>query len=314
MITQNWRMLWTEWAMNEGVFVESMMRIIEAGQVLAAKFRKLHGVGLDARVEMPHHEFFRIHDAGDFYDEAYLDAWLEICRKMPHVHFWAPTRVWADPEMAAVLERRVARNKIPRNLVIRPSGLFFDGSCPIIKGLAGGSTSSKITVESVGDRIRVDIEAAPRDAWGCPAYLPDVIGGGAFPAIKPKPEEGAEVQENPAVAQTFAMYPPVDEASVASADGVFYDALMDPKTGRYIIETGKGRIKHGFGRPMRATKTNQNKHKGSVVVKAQKYQAAGACPVARDPHRDAECRVCWGVSKGQRDQSQAKQPIVYAKH
>lgn len=38
---------------------------------------------------------FRIHEGGDFYDQAYLDNWFEICRLMPQVHFLAFTKAFA---------------------------------------------------------------------------------------------------------------------------------------------------------------------------------------------------------------------------
>lgn len=48
--------------------------------------------------------FFRIHDAGDFTATAalmdkYIDGWTEVVRRLPHVYFWAPTRVWAVKKM-----------------------------------------------------------------------------------------------------------------------------------------------------------------------------------------------------------------------
>ncbi len=48
--------------------------------------------------------FFRIHDAGDFTATAalmdkYIEGWTEVVRRLPHVYFWAPTRVWAVKKM-----------------------------------------------------------------------------------------------------------------------------------------------------------------------------------------------------------------------
>ncbi len=34
----------------------------------------------------------RIHASGDFYNQAYFDTWLEICRENPTVEFWAYTK------------------------------------------------------------------------------------------------------------------------------------------------------------------------------------------------------------------------------
>ena len=49
--------------------------------------------------------FFRIHDAGDFTATAalmdkYIEGWTEVVRRLPHVYFWAPTRVWAAKKMS----------------------------------------------------------------------------------------------------------------------------------------------------------------------------------------------------------------------
>jgi hypothetical protein len=38
------------------------------------------------------HEIVRIHDAGDFYNQAYLDAWYEIARQFPKKFFYAYTK------------------------------------------------------------------------------------------------------------------------------------------------------------------------------------------------------------------------------
>ncbi len=37
-------------------------------------------------------KYFRIHESGDFYNQAYLDKWTEIVRQSPHMKFFAFTR------------------------------------------------------------------------------------------------------------------------------------------------------------------------------------------------------------------------------
>lgn len=76
--------------------------------------------------QLPDPRYFRIHDAGDFFRDEYLRAWLRICRDMPDVRFWAPTRAWAKrgalhPETLAL---------VPPNLAIRPSTLHFRSPGP----------------------------------------------------------------------------------------------------------------------------------------------------------------------------------------
>jgi hypothetical protein len=38
--------------------------------------------------------FFRIHESGDFYSQAYLHAWFTICRAFPQIRFLAFTKSW----------------------------------------------------------------------------------------------------------------------------------------------------------------------------------------------------------------------------
>lgn len=55
----------------------------------------------------------RIHGSGDFYNQVYFDAWLEVCKKNPNILFWAFTksvRLWVN---------RI--NDIPSNLILQAS-------------------------------------------------------------------------------------------------------------------------------------------------------------------------------------------------
>ena len=45
----------------------------------------------------------RIHSSGDFFSPAYVALWLAICRRCPETHFWAYTRSWQNPSLAAGL-------------------------------------------------------------------------------------------------------------------------------------------------------------------------------------------------------------------
>lgn len=55
-------------------------------------------------------ERIRIHDSGDFYDEAYLDRWLSIIRARPQVEFYAYTK------MVSLFKRREA--DLPANFTV----------------------------------------------------------------------------------------------------------------------------------------------------------------------------------------------------
>lgn len=55
----------------------------------------------------------RIHAAGDFFNQAYFDMWLEVCREHPEVEFWAFTKsltYWVN-----------RLDQIPDNLVLTAS-------------------------------------------------------------------------------------------------------------------------------------------------------------------------------------------------
>lgn len=45
----------------------------------------------------------RIHVSGDFYSVAYTRKWIEICKKCPHVKFFAYTRSWRKKRLLPVL-------------------------------------------------------------------------------------------------------------------------------------------------------------------------------------------------------------------
>lgn len=58
--------------------------------------------------------FFRIHDSGDFslprFPDQYIQAWGHVIKSLPHVYFWAPTRLWAGRyETEARVSEAVAR-------------------------------------------------------------------------------------------------------------------------------------------------------------------------------------------------------------
>ena len=130
------RFAWTLEALRTGSFVPVLV-----GHILARRDR-----------------FIRLHDSGDFFAPAYVDAWADVVRALPHVSFWAPTHSWAergqlrndaDPLMVSL--RSLAALS---NITVRPSALFLGDEPPVIPGLAAGST---VTI----DRFRTT----------CPKYL-----------------------------------------------------------------------------------------------------------------------------------------------
>jgi len=48
-------------------------------------------------------DVFRLHVAGDFFDSAYVYAWIRLMVNNPHIQFFAYTRSWRMPEMVESL-------------------------------------------------------------------------------------------------------------------------------------------------------------------------------------------------------------------
>lgn len=138
-----------EEAVKGSVFVEEMTRALEFIQDPGIKevlLRKLVST-----------EYFRIHDAGDFFHPWYFLGWLEICRRMPSIQFWSPTRIWVYKNWQDLFKKV----KIPGNLALRPSGLVVSMLPPKIATLDAGTTSYP------------DGVAPPGAIKDCPAYKSD---------------------------------------------------------------------------------------------------------------------------------------------
>lgn len=95
-------------------------------------------------------EYFRIHDSGDFFNLQYAQCWVEICRRLPRIRFWAPTRVWQSPTPAGpfrIMDEDPIMNAVRElaalpNVTVRPSALDFGTPPPAVAGLAAGSTAA----------------------------------------------------------------------------------------------------------------------------------------------------------------------------
>lgn len=111
--------------------------------------------------------FFRIHDSGDLGAlpepamwKAYLQSWVLVAEALPHVLFWAPTRMW----MWKGLFKNVA---LPKNLAIRPSALHVDDEAPRVEGLVAGS--AVLTKEQIVRTVS-EWSGAAGQLWPCPVY------------------------------------------------------------------------------------------------------------------------------------------------
>jgi hypothetical protein len=319
IINQLVKMAWlVDYALPTGTFVDIMVQCIK--EVQAKNAERPVPKSIAARAEWAHPDFFRIHDSGDFFREDHFEAWLEICRRLPKIHFWAPTRIWCDAEMGKVLFRAIRNHDIPPNLAIRPSGLFFDGPQPQIKGLAGGSSATTFTYHDRDDGVEVTINHAGKAAWGCPAYMPSEMGGGSIPTLLDKATV-RDVVRNP-VPKPQTMRALVDDPT---QHGVFYEAVAnnqgryvtDPSTGRPMVLTAaRGWVFDSnmdvVGRRPKGQRVQDIPRANVKLV--QKFQASGCCSIAMDPYGAEECRICWGVTAQKRDPEIRRLPVVYAEH
>lgn len=119
----------------------------EVGDVLTRAV-ELHSSNTDirtARGEDP--RFFRIHDSGDLFSKKdehdngpgikALLAWYRVCKNLPKIRFWCPTRMW----VFVYFPDFVQQYPPPTNLALRPSALHFNDKAPMVSGFSAGSTS-----------------------------------------------------------------------------------------------------------------------------------------------------------------------------
>ncbi len=94
---------------------------------------------------------FRWHDSGDFQAVWHLRKIIAVCRRLPRVKFWLPTREYQTVEAY----RRLGAG-IPENLCIRYSAHLVDGPPPLRYGIPVSTVSSSP-------------DKAPAGAYRCPA-------------------------------------------------------------------------------------------------------------------------------------------------
>jgi hypothetical protein len=91
-------------------------------------------------------EYFRVHDSGDMFNVSYAQCWLEVCKSLPAVKFWIPTRAWQQPAgplpmFDPMLNALRALASLP-NATVRPSALNFGDYAPVVPGLHAGSAAA----------------------------------------------------------------------------------------------------------------------------------------------------------------------------
>jgi len=80
--------------------------------------------------------FFRWSEAGDIQGIWHLEKIVEVCRRLPHIKFWLPTREYAT------VSKWMETNTVPENLTIRLSALMFDAPGPVAIAKRLGLTTS----------------------------------------------------------------------------------------------------------------------------------------------------------------------------
>ena len=118
--------------------------------------------------------YFRIHDSGDFFSNAYVEAWITIARALPLVRFWAPTHSWAiqgrrrrDGDALLEALRRLAA--LP-NVTVRPSARLVGDRPPVIPGLnAGSAVTTDPSAANCPKSLRTPSNCGPcRRCWDEP--------------------------------------------------------------------------------------------------------------------------------------------------
>lgn len=166
-----------------GEFVSNMIQFIRAAQMRSVKRRSK--LARDKHWAIPHPNYFRIHDAGDFYTPEYVRAWFDICSALPEVSFWAPTRMWAMSGMSSTEFQK----GLPFNLALRPSALHFREGPPAV--LNPGSRHASVAGTTMPGLSAGSGSGTnpPAGSWDCPAMLNPELGGGAKVKRTPKGKE-----------------------------------------------------------------------------------------------------------------------------
>jgi Gene product 88 len=102
--------------------------------------------------------YFRWHDSGDLQNLEHLEKIIQVCKNLPRVKFWLPTR-----EYQTVEAYRRLGGQIPSNLCIRLSAHLIDGKLPLVYGLP----VSTVSTQNAGIRSNTHICPAPKQNNQC---------------------------------------------------------------------------------------------------------------------------------------------------
>ena len=101
-------------------------------------------------------KLFRVHDSGDLFSPAYIDCWIAICKQLPEITFWIPTREYIRHSQLPKLRELASLD----NAVVRPSALTIGAPIPVVEGLDNGT--------SVHKTVKYALEAGYKP---CPATI-----------------------------------------------------------------------------------------------------------------------------------------------
>lgn len=89
---------------------------------------------------------FRVHDSGDLFSVQYVQAWLMVCRALPEITFWFPTRAYdhGQKHLNAVKTALILTLAALPNVTMRPSALGIGDLAPEVAGMAAGTTVAEV--------------------------------------------------------------------------------------------------------------------------------------------------------------------------
>jgi hypothetical protein len=112
--------------------------------------------------------FFRWHDSGDLQSLSHFKKIVEVCELTPQTRHWLPTR-----EYSLVKEFIASGGIIPKNLVVRLSGMYADKPVQLpasLKGVRGVTTSNVHTIVPLGLACKAPKQNGEckdcRECWG----------------------------------------------------------------------------------------------------------------------------------------------------
>jgi len=105
--------------------------------VKIAQQRRLEGLenaewpqAMTTLIERTESPWFRWHDSGDIQSYKHLENIVAVCKALPQVKFWLPTR-----EYGLIRRYLVENGAFPENLTVRVSAAEYDAAAPTIANL-----------------------------------------------------------------------------------------------------------------------------------------------------------------------------------